>query len=214
MAGSPEPNEFAYYPYTSRKKPVTSATLAAGAEEEDDEDDDEDDEDEEEEGEKDAEIEEEEDEEEEPVPAKSRKVIQGLKTDAYEDRAAFGIPRLALSKEEFITIRRNGLLTTDVYNNVGMDAKKSVMITNKEVAALTTLRASRGIIWKYEPSNKYREKWLLVTNQRCEVYEWKMNDKIIKNLTKAIAVEEAKKKRSGGDGLGGEERFARRARRE
>ena len=41
-----------------------------------------------------------------------------------------------------------------------------------------------------------------------------MDDKIIKNLTKAIADKEAENKRSGGEDLGGEERATRRVRRE
>lgn len=41
-----------------------------------------------------------------------------------------------------------------------------------------------------------------------------MDDKIIKNLTKAIADKEAENKRSGGEYLGGEERATRRVRRE
>ncbi|KAH7304851.1 hypothetical protein BKA65DRAFT_204999 [Rhexocercosporidium sp. MPI-PUGE-AT-0058] len=183
-----------YHPYTARKAPLMSTTTPVVAEEVDDDV-------------KEEEVEEEEHDKRDEgseyggggVQVGSRKVRDGLKTDAYEDRPAFGIPRVRMTKRELLHIRKHALLTTDAFDDLEMSAKKAIMITNKEVAALEVYRASQGQTWKYTVRNKKKELWMQLTDERCWKYEVFMNDKIMKHLNEGTKGQKRKKSKRGGD---------------
>jgi len=116
----------------------------------------------------------------------SKKIV----TDANNKRAAFGIPRIPITKAEFCAIRKldKMFLTTTVFDEIpdGSDITKPVMITNKEVKSLIKYRAEHGHYafgrvtydWTWEYNGSDPKGWKEITEKRCKKYEKDMNDKI------------------------------------
>ncbi|CZT06150.1 uncharacterized protein RCO7_05101 [Rhynchosporium graminicola] len=92
----------------------------------------------------------------------------------YHMRREYGIPRVNVTKDEFLHVRPDGLHTTKVWTNP-TTATKSLMLTNVEIYRLKLLRDFNGIKWSFPGKG---DGWNSVTNEACRRFKISNDEKI------------------------------------